>query len=95
MAFRDAYRQVGVELREAGDGASLPDGAALAAALAKDYPGAPGNLALDDARRELETLRAAVDADRSAVTRALVRLAGPAAERLTDSGRAGAGREGA
>ena len=93
MPFRDAYRQVGAELREAGEGACPQDDAALAAALAKDYPGAPGNLALDDVRGALLELRNAVDGDRSAVTRALVRLAGPAAERLTDSGRAGAGGE--
>ena len=93
MPFRDAYRQVGAELREAGEGACPQDDAALAAALAKDYPGAPGNLALDDVREALLELRNAVDGDRSAVTRALVRLAGPAAERLTDSGRAGAGGE--
>ncbi len=87
MAFRDAYRQVGAELREAGDGAPLPDDAALAAALAKNYAGAPGNLALDGARREMQILRDAVEDDRSAVTRALVRLAGPAGERLMDTGR--------
>jgi argininosuccinate lyase len=87
MAFRDAYRQVGAELREAGDGAPLPDDAALAAALAKNYAGAPGNLALDGARREMQILRDAVEDDRSAVTRALVRLAGPAGERLMDIGR--------
>ena len=78
----------------AGEGTPLHKDAALAAALAKDYPGAPGNLALDDARRELDTLRAAVDADRSAVTRALVRLAGPAAERLTEAGQTESGEEG-
>ena len=87
MAFRDAYRQVGAELREAGDGAPLPSDAALAAALAKNYAGAPGNLALDGARREMQILRDAVEDDRSAVTRALVRLAGPAGERLMDTGR--------
>jgi hypothetical protein len=87
MAFRDAYRQVGAELREASDGAPLPDDAALAAALAKNYAGAPGNLALDGARREMQILRDAVEDDRSAVTRALVRLAGPAGERLMDTGR--------
>jgi argininosuccinate lyase len=87
MAFRDAYRQVGAELREAGDGAPPRDDAALAAALAKDYPGAPGNLALENARGELQKLRDAVDDDRSAVTGALVRLAGPTAERLTEAAR--------
>ena len=83
VAFRDAYRQIGAELSTAGSGGRLHDGAALDAALAKDYPGAPGNLALDGARRELRQVRGAVERDRAAVTGALVRLAGPAAARLT------------
>ena len=91
MPFRDAYRQVGAELREAGRGGPLRDGAALAAALAKDYPGAPGNLALDGAWREVRKLRNGVEDDRSVVTRALVRLAGSAAARLTDAGPAAGG----
>ena len=84
MAFRDAYRKVGAELLESGKDVSVMGDAALATALAKDYPGAPGNLALDHARQELRVLKEAVDADRSSVTRALVSLAGPAAKRLTE-----------
>ena len=86
-AFRDAYRQVGAELRAAGRRGRPQDGPALDAALAKDYPGAPGNLALDGARQELRKLQAAVERDRAAVTGALVRLAGPAAARLTEDSR--------
>lgn len=86
MPFRDAYRRVGADLGKAGREGPLRDGAALAAALAKDYPGAPGDLALDGAWREVRKLRNEVEGDRSVVTGALVRLAGPAAARLTDAG---------
>lgn len=87
MTFRDAYRQVGADLRTACDStvrdrAPLTRAEVLAAAMAKDYPGAPGNLGLDATWKDVEALRDAVIADRAAVTGALTELAGPSAARL-------------
>ena len=81
--FRDAYRQVGAELRTACGRAPLGLEEVVAAAMAKDYPGAPGNLGLAAGRRTVEALRGAVAADRAAVTMALTELAGHAGARLT------------
>lgn len=83
IPFRDAYRQVGAELRTSGITLPLERADFVAAAMVKDYPGAPGNLSLDDSFRAVEALRSAVDADRAAVVRALTELAGPSGSRLT------------
>ena len=83
IPFRDAYRRVGAELRTSGLTPALERADFVAAAMAKDYPGAPGNLSLDDSYRAVEALRSAVDADRAPVVRGLTQLAGQSGARLT------------